>query len=249
MGCIYLATEAATGNKVLNNRCHDVMHATEDPDGYGGNGIYIDSTTHGVLVQNNLVYRVSQAGLQNTIGAQSPTDAPNIIQNNIFAYSLQGTLVHGGGSPVSTLYFSFHNNLVYFDKGSIQKRGYWYCWNTACSSIYDFAGNAYWNTNGMLATLPNAFFVTNANGGIIQNYSFAGWQGIGEDPGGVVADPHFTNPIYPADDFSLKDTSVADQVGFVPFDTNAPGRTSKVLNPPAVPAGFPLTLLNPTTDY
>jgi len=34
-------------------------------------------------------------------------------------------------------------------------------------------------------------------------YTFAGWQGIGEDLQSVVQNPGFANPAYPADDFSL----------------------------------------------
>jgi hypothetical protein len=249
MGCIYFGTEAAPGNQVLNNRCHDVNHATEDADGYGGNGIYLDSTTHGVTVENNLVYRVSQAAYQNTGGPQSFSDLPNTVQNNIFAFSAQGTLTHDLEPPSAALLLHFKNNLVYFDKGNVQRPGGWYCWNMACPSILDFSSNAYWNTNGTLATSAKAFFTTNQNGNLLQNYSFSQWQAIGEDTGSVIANPGFNNPAYPTDDFSLQNLLVANQVGFVEFDTTAPGRTSKAMTPPAVPPGFPTVLLNPATDF
>jgi hypothetical protein len=38
-------------------------------------------------------------------------------------------------------------------------------------------------------------------------------------------------------------------VGFVVFDASQAGRSSPIINPPAVPATFPTKLYNPATDY
>ncbi len=248
MGAIYVGT-AASGIQVLNNRCHDVIHAIGDPDGYGGNGIYLDNITSGVTVMNNLVYRASQAAFQTTSGPQTFSDPPNIVQNNIFAFSLQGTLTHAQVPADAALLFHFRNNLVLFDRGNVQRRGGWYCYNLPCTSIFNFTSNAYWHTNGQLAASPSAFFTTNQNGQILKNYSFDQWQALGEDQGSVIADPGFVNPAYPADDFSLRNSAVAAKVGFVPFDVKAPGRTSAIFVPPFIPAAFPLQLLDPAKDY
>lgn len=52
----------APGNKVLNNRIHDVTDASiMDANGYGGHGVYLDNETGLVDVENNLIYRVSDA--------------------------------------------------------------------------------------------------------------------------------------------------------------------------------------------
>ena len=54
----------ATGNQILNNKVHDINDASVmDADGYGGDGIYLDQRTGLIDVRNNLVYRVSRAGL------------------------------------------------------------------------------------------------------------------------------------------------------------------------------------------
>ena len=44
-----------------NNVVHDVNDASAlmDKDGYGGDGLYADDFTSSVVMENNLVYRVS----------------------------------------------------------------------------------------------------------------------------------------------------------------------------------------------
>ncbi len=80
------------------------------------------------------------------------------------------------------------------------------------------------------------------------DYTFAGWHtNIGEDAQGVVRNPGFKNPTYPADDYSLPNGSPG--VGFVVFDPNQAGRSNPVIKPPAVPPTFPTKTFNPATDY
>jgi len=116
----------------------------------------------------------------------------------------------------------------------------------------------YWRTDGGFASDTKAFHVQ-PNPGSGANppcsddrttwtfYTFAGWQGIGEDLQSVVQNPGFNNPTYPADDFSLPHGSPG--VGFVVFDPSQAGRTNPVLKPPAVAPTFPVKLYNPATDY
>ncbi len=76
---------SGTGNKVLNNRVHDVSDASAlDTDGYGGDGLYFDDFTGQAVAENNLVYRVSG----HAVSFSGPRAGPNqssIVQNNIFA--------------------------------------------------------------------------------------------------------------------------------------------------------------------
>ena len=63
----------AAGNKILNNKIHDVTDASiQDSNGYGGHGIYMDNATGLVDVENNLVYRVSDAGIYTPRGPNLP---------------------------------------------------------------------------------------------------------------------------------------------------------------------------------
>jgi hypothetical protein len=89
-GGIYLATYKTMGNRVINNRVHDVTHNYQDPDGYGGQGIYLDDIASNVLVQNNLVYRTSESTMFNNRGAN------NTWTNNILAYGRMGIVKRGG---------------------------------------------------------------------------------------------------------------------------------------------------------
>jgi len=67
-----------------------VTHNYQDTGGYGGEGIYLDNITSNVLVQNNLVYRTSEAAIFNNKGAN------NTWTNNILAYGREGAIKKGG---------------------------------------------------------------------------------------------------------------------------------------------------------
>ena len=83
---------SGTGNKMLNNKVHDVNDASVmDSDGYGGDGIYADDFTGLVDVENNLVYRVSG----NAISFSGPRAGPNqanTVKNNILAFARQSLM-------------------------------------------------------------------------------------------------------------------------------------------------------------
>ena len=87
---IYVAAYKTNGNKVINNWVHDITHNFQDRDGYGGQGIYLDNITSNVLVENNLVYRASEATIFNNKGAN------NTYNNNILAYGREGIIKRGG---------------------------------------------------------------------------------------------------------------------------------------------------------
>ena len=106
------AVFTAAGNKILNNKIHDVTDASiMDSNGYGGNGIYLDNDTGLVDVENNLVYRVSGFDVYTPHGPAAPNEA-NIIKNNILAYGRQAMVSvnfpYGGGVPASIPAGFFH---------------------------------------------------------------------------------------------------------------------------------------------
>jgi len=260
----------AAGNKILNNKIHDVTDASiQDANGYGGHGIYMDDATGLVDVENNLVYRVSDAGIYTPHGPSSPNSA-NIIKNNIIAFA-QNAMVEEGdpyqnGVP-TTPHQSFvvTNNLMYFDRSSTStppfrvQGGCSYPAGFPYPSYQSFNSNLYWSTVEAFATDTKSFHVqvspgTGANAPCSTDkttwtfYTFAGWQQtVGEDAQSVVQNPGFNNPTYPADDFSLPHGSPG--VGFVVFDPSQAGRSNPVIHPPAVPPGFPTMNYNPATDY
>jgi hypothetical protein len=265
----------AAGNKVLNNRVHDVNDTSAWPDpigygGYGGDGIYVDWRSGFVDVENNLVYRVSGAPMEVSNIPPTPNQA-NTIKNNIFAFgriSMVGRLNNSAtnGPPEAPFQQQFvaSNNIFYFDRDwnnssppfSVQG-GCTYSGNLPYSAYQDWNGNLYWRADGGFASDDHAFHLQPTplpnDGPCSDNpkdwvfYTFSGWQNHGGDVNGVVQDPGFTNPAYPADDFTLRRGSPLP--GFVVFHPNQAGRTNPVLKPPPVAATFPTKLFEPATDF
>jgi hypothetical protein len=260
----------APGNKILNNRIHDVSDASiMDSNGYGGNGIYLDNQTGLVDVENNLVYRVSANPMFTPQGPAALNEA-STVKNNIFAYGRGGMVAitdpYTNGVPASIpLIWNFTNNLLYFDRSNTSNPKFFveggciYAGGVAFPQFQSFHSNLYWRTDGGFAADPKAFAVQpkpDSTGkspcsGNINDwtfYTFAQWQqSVGEDGQSVVQNPGFANPSYPADDYSLPQGSPG--VGFVPFDASQAGRTNPILSPPPVPATFPTKSFNPATDY
>ncbi|MGO9254770.1 MAG: hypothetical protein ACLQU1_00485, partial [Bryobacteraceae bacterium] len=273
-GSIYLQTRdaqdapAPTGNKVLNNVVHDVTDASiMDADGYGGDGIYVDTESAAVDVENNLVYRVS-GNTMNFAGAPTRPNEPTIIKNNIFAFG-RGSMINvsspyqSGAVPATVQQvFAATNNLMYFDRNTSStptfyvQGGCTYSGGFAFTAWEEWNSNMYWRTDGAFATDTQAFHFqpepATSNPCYFSQPSkytfltFAGWQKTGEDVQSVVQNPGFANPAYPADDYSLPKGSPG--VGFVVFDPSQAGRTNPVIMPPAVPATFPTKSFNQATD-
>ena len=255
LGAIYYNTDpAATGNQVLNNKIHDVSDASAlDTDGYGGQGVYIDNDTANMLVQNNLVYRISSSTVAETCGPQTP-GTTNTIVNNILAFGRDGIKQEGCAPPTSSvLQFNFTNNLVYFDRGKVQN-GFVLCNGsngTNCPPVQMYANNMYCYVPGTQCAPPaNIFYTTNTTGkyGSGQMFtSFSAWQSTtGEDKGSVLQNPGFANPAYPDDDYTLNESP---GVGFVIFDYTQAGRSNPVIPAPTVEATFPTAPFNPATDF
>ena len=274
-GSLYIQARNETGaspagNKILNNKVHDVSDASAlDTDGYGGDGIYIDTQTGLVDVENNLVYRVSGSAMIFAGAPQNVSEA-STIRNNIFAFGRAAMLTTSepyqyGLLPALTPMFMLTGNLFYFDRSAASTPAFHVQGGCTYPGGFPFTGwqqwnsNLYWRADGGFAAEPQAFHiqpdpVSPSNlcfGTAAQskwtNYDFAGWQKTGEDVLGVVQDPGFRNPAYPADDYTL--TRGAPPIGFVPFDASRAGRSDPAIHPPPVPATFPTKTFNPATDF
>jgi len=259
-GALYISTGtptfSATGNQVLNNKVHDVTDAKVlDSDGYGGYGIKLDANTGGVLVENNLVYRTTDHPMTQTLGPQV-LNAANTIENNIISFS--GSELFGvvSSAPAGVKQFTFARNLVFFSQSVIQI-GCSYCSGSSClPSVQEYAQNMYCDlANASCALTPTPFRTTNSACQVVTHESWSGWQALGEDLGSMQTDPLFVKPFYPTDNFALQSGSPTSEVGFVPFDVNAPGCTSQNFQPPAIAATFPTgsyiapSTLNITSNY
>jgi uncharacterized protein (TIGR03437 family) len=260
----------APGNRILNNRIHDVTDASiMDSNGYGGQGIYLDNQTGLVDVENNLVYRVSANAMFTPQGPAAPNQA-STVKNNIFAYARVAIVAinnpyTSGLPPAIPLVWNFTDSLIYFDRDNnstpkfFVQGGCIYPGGVPYAQFQSFDSNVYWRTDGAFASEAKAFAVQmkpdsignspcSANTSTWTFYTFAQWQQqVGEDLQGLVRNPGFKNAAYPADDYSLPQGSPG--VRFVVFDPNQAGRSNPAINPPPVPATFFTGVFNPAKDF
>ncbi|MGI0079447.1 MAG: right-handed parallel beta-helix repeat-containing protein, partial [Nitrososphaerales archaeon] len=125
-GAIYTADGPAQGNRILNNVVHDVtadLNATTN--GYGGWGIYFDSTSQNVIAENNLVYRTSHPSIHQNDGFN------NTVTNNILAFGNLGIIdrAHNNASSLQVTH-----KIIYWDINSAPpensfQRGIWTCYS------------------------------------------------------------------------------------------------------------------------
>ena len=247
----------AAGNKVLNNKIHDVSDASSlDSNGYGGNGIYLDDNTGLTDVENNLVYRVSDFAVYTPQGPAAPNEA-NTVKNNILAFARKAMIAvnspYKSGVPATIPeVFNVSNNIFYFDQnGSSTPKffvqgGCVYPAGVPFTQFQQWNSNMYWRADGLFASAPDAFAVQltagtgpaapcNSNIGDYTFYTFANWQQtVGEDAQGVVQNPNFKGVA--GDDYSLPGGSPG--VGFVVFDPSQAGRSNPTIKPPAIAATF-----------
>ncbi|MCY3024484.1 MAG: right-handed parallel beta-helix repeat-containing protein, partial [Planctomycetota bacterium] len=203
-GAIY-TLGVSPGSIIRNNLFHDVWSYHQPPLAWG---IYLDATTGGYLVENNVVYHTLSGGLMYNNGGHE-----HVIQNNIFALSADHQLWPFWEKRPNT----FRHNIVYFTQGtffvpyaesSLQQR------LAAKESLGTWDENVYWHTGGADQL---KFF----------RRTFAAWQALGLDGKTQIADPQFEN----ADecDFRLKPASPAlalagtGTAGFKPIDLSNVG--------------------------
>lgn len=183
----------APGNKILNNKVHDVSSASSidgtnnDPscipsptlpcDGYGGDGICLDDQSGLIDVENNLVYRVSENAVNFPMTPPAPNEA-NTIKNNILAFA-RGSMINDS-SPypnpavdVPNLTFVATNNLMYFDRSTTSPSVPFYVqggctWDGGSSFTYSdyqiWDSNMYYRADGTLGGDTLAFHVQSVAG-------------------------------------------------------------------------------------
>jgi len=197
-GAIY-TLGVSPGSIIRSNLFHDIWPYHNPPLGWG---IYLDATTGGYLVENNVVYHTLSGGLMYNNGGHE-----HVIQNNVFALSANHQLWPFWEKRPNT----FRHNIVYFTQGtcfvpfaesSLQQR------LAAKEPLGVWDANVYWHTGG---AEQSRFF----------RRSFAAWQALGLDATSLIADPLFENAR--ECDFRLKPASPALGLGFKPIDLASVG--------------------------
>lgn len=226
-GAIY-TLGVSPGTVIANNLIHDVVPTPQMP--VGGTGIYHDEGSSGILVENNIVYRVGAGAYNQHYGKE------NLARNNIFAFGGKDTITCC--RPEEHLSFTFEGNIVLSSLGQIASDHYS---PLKCRTV--FRRNLYWDISGKEP--------------LFSGRSFADWQKTGRDAGSRIADPLFGNP--GAGDFRLREGSPALAMGFRPVAVeeiglqgspewrNAPAQVRRaalpaIPAPPPPPAPPPLVL-------
>jgi parallel beta-helix repeat protein len=170
---------------------NNVIHHVYSFD-YGGWGLYTDEGSTGILMENNLVYACKNSGFHQHFGKE------NTIRNNIFAGNIKAQLQ--ATRVEEHLSFSFTNNIVWFNSGSLLSSR-WSLFKINSNS------NAYWD-----ARTKDVRF---------DKLSFKEWQAKGKDLQSIIADPEFANP--ETFDFRIKNKALMKKIGFKPVDYSQAG--------------------------
>jgi parallel beta-helix repeat protein len=215
MGCIYTLGHQP-GTALRNNLCHDVTRTDHEPGGYGAWGIYLDSASSEILVENNVVYRAYEGGFHNQYGQQ------NTVRNNIFALGSRAQIWRTRLAP--EISFTFEHNIVY--------------WKDALLLAGAAPGAGRWE-EGKVKFDSNVYFHASAQPARFGKMTFEEWQQRGQDTHSLLADPKFRDPDH--GDFTLAPDSPAFEVGVKPIDLSQVGpRKAGVESPIAGVAGLRL---------
>ncbi len=188
MGGIY-CLGLSPGTKLRHNLIHDVLSYA-----YGGWGLYTDEGSTGILMENNVVYRVKDGAFHQHYGRD------NLVRNNVLALSATYGQIRRSREEEHNS-FTVERNVIYSD-GVTLLGGNWKNGN------FTMKGNCYFD-----ASSPEPKFPGGA--------SLKEWQAKGHDTGSIVADPKFADP--GKCDFSLPADSPAVKLGFVPIDVSECG--------------------------
>ena len=172
-----------------SNLIHDVWSYS-----YGGWGLYTDEGSTGVLMENNVVYRVKDGSFHQHYGRE------NIVRNNVLALSATlGQIIRSREEEHSS--FTIEGNIV-FGETTPPLGGNW------GNGHYTLRRNLYWNTDPAALVFPGKL-------------TLAEWQAKGHDAESVAADPKFVDAA--KFDFRLQPDSPALALGFKPIDMSTVG--------------------------
>ena len=169
---------------------------------YGGWGLYTDEGSSGIVMENNVAYRCSDAGFHQHYGEE------NIIRNNLFAWNERHSVMRT--KVEDHLSFQFIGNVVIADSGTLLGSN----WNGTTQQVYsDY--NLWYDTR----------YGTNVDKYEFAGSSWAKWQARGHAVHSIIADPLLIDPKKP--ELGLKPSSPAFKLGYRQIDLNTVGPRSK----------------------
>ena len=188
MGGIY-TLGVSPGTCLYHNLIHDVLCYS-----YGGWGLYTDEGSTGIIMENNVVYRVTDGAFHQHYGKE------NIVRNNVLAFSATAGQIRRSRQE-KHVSFILQRNIIY-SRGVPMLAGNW------SDRGFQLDYNCYWDASGRQPKFPG-------------NVGFPQWQTKGQDAHSIVADPTFVNTA--SYDFRLQPDSPALKLGFQPIDVGQSG--------------------------
>ncbi len=192
MGGIY-TLGPQPGTVIRNNLFRDVESYQ-----YGGWALYTDEGSTGILIENNVGYRCSDAGFHQHYGRD------NLIRNNLLAWNQRHSVMRTRTEPHRS--FTFSQNVIIADSGTL------------------LGGNWEGTPNSFLSDSNVWFDVrlsTNTTTVPFASQSWSEWQARGQDAHSIIADPLLIDSKRP--ELGLKPDSPAFALGFKQIDLSALG--------------------------
>jgi parallel beta-helix repeat protein len=183
------------GTVVRNNLIHDVQSYQ-----YGGWGLYTDEGSTGIVMENNVVYRCTDAGFHQHYGKD------NVIRNNLLVDSRHYSVMRTREE---------------------NHRSFWFTHNIIVATSGDFLGS---NWNGQNFVSDNNVWFDTRVGGDVAKYRFAGqgiagWRFLHHDENSILADPLLVDLEHP--EKGLRKNSPAYRLGYQAIDLKKVGPRRK----------------------
>ncbi len=160
---------------------------------YGGWGLYTDEGSTGILLENNVAVRCTDAGFHQHYGRD------NIVRNNLLAFNQRHQVMRTRDEPHRS--FTFSRNVVIHDQGTLLGSNW-----SGDTNRFAMDSNLYWDTR----------LGTNVAAYRFAKDTWESWRARGLDRNSVIADPRLRNPARP--ELGLLPGTPATQIGFQPID-------------------------------
>jgi len=185
------------GTVIRNNIFSDVQSYR-----YGGWALYTDEGSTGIVVENNIATRCTDAGFHQHYGRD------NVIRNNLLAWNTNHSVMRTRSEP---------------------HRSFWFTTNVVLTQSGTLLGSDWSGGTNRFTSDGNLWFYRR-HGTHVEAYRFSGqtweqWRQQGHDTGSLIADPLLVDDTHP--EKGLRKNSPAYSLGFRPIDVSAVGPRPK----------------------
>lgn len=185
------------GTVIRNNLFQDIQSYR-----YGGWALYTDEGSTGIVVENNVATRCTDAGFHQHYGRD------NVIRNNLLAWNTNHSVMRTRSEPHRSFWFT--NNVIITRSGTLLGSD----WSGSTNQFHS-DGNLWFDSR---------------HGTNVAAYRFSGqswedWRRRGQDGRSLIADPLLVDEAHP--EKGLQKDSPAYPLGFQPIDLSTVGPRPK----------------------